>query len=134
MMKKIVICICLMTLCAACAREKRYSYAEALAFQGVSSESERVIATVGTTNGPFLRDTCTVLTSPGQTVSAKSRDGSTISWIRPEGVHGEVRCYAFENKDGKKSLVVKELVDAKSANNTSESIRQPADGSPKPSM
>ncbi len=116
MKMKIVTCICLVTLCASCTREKSYPYAEALAFQAVSYESERVIAVAGTTNGPFLRATCTVLTSPGQTVSAKSRDGSTISWIRPEGIHGEVRCYSFENKAGKKCLVVKELVDGQSAN------------------
>ena len=133
-MKTILICLSLMALCAACAREKRYSYEEALAFQGVSYESERMIATVGTTNGPFLRGTCTVLTTPGQTVSVTSRDNSTISWGRPEGIDGEVRCYAFENKGGKTLLVVKELVDAQSANNPSEGIRQPADGLTKPSM
>jgi hypothetical protein len=115
-MKTLLICMYLITLCGACAREKVYSYAEALSYQSISSESERVITTVGTTNGTFSSGPCTVLTSAGQKVIAKSRDGSTVSWVRSKDILGEVRCYHFENEAGRQLIVVKELETKESVN------------------
>jgi len=108
-MKRTVIFLTLVVILSGCRRETTYSYAEALAFQAVSSDSETLVDVAGNRDGPFVYQTCTVLADQGEEVTSKSQDGSQISWTRPTNMVAEARCYSFRNNHGRVLLVIKEV-------------------------